>query len=112
MGRVSTLTLVRAAHTAIYLIMASAVFVVLYAAATGATGWWLWLALGLVGLETVVFVGNGMTCPFTALAVKYGADKDGAWDTFFPEPCTRHTLTVFGPLIALGVVGLLVRWAI
>lgn len=104
------LVLVRAAHTVIYVVMASAVFVVLYAAATGAQGWWLWTTLGLVVLESVVFVGNGMACPFTAWAVRYGADKAGAWDTFFPERCTRHTLTVFGPLIAIGAAGLIIRW--
>lgn len=90
--------------------MAFAVFVILYAAITGASGGWLWVALALVGVETVVFVGNGMACPFTALAIRYGADKAGAWDTFFPERCTRHTLTVFGPLIAVGVIGLILRW--
>jgi hypothetical protein len=103
------LALVRALHTAIYVVMAGAVFVVLYAGITGATGRWLWIALALVGVEVAIFAGSGMKCPLTAVASRYGARQ--GHDTFFPERLTRHTLTVFGPLIALGVALLAVRWA-
>ncbi len=102
------LTLVRAVHTAIYIVMASAVFVVLYAGITGAYGAWLWVAMGLVGVESVVFTASGMKCPLTAVAVRYGATKDGAFDTFLPERVTRHTFRVFGPLILIGLV--LIGW--
>lgn len=45
------LTLVRSVHTAIYLVMAGSVFVVLYAGITGVHGAWLWVAAGLVAVE-------------------------------------------------------------
>ena len=102
------LTLVRAVHTAIYVVMASAVFVVLYAGITGVHGLWLWVALGLVGVESVVFTASGMKCPLTAVAVRYGATRQGVFDTFLPERLTRHTFTVFGPLILVGLV--LIGW--
>ena len=98
------LAAVRAVHTAIYLVMASAVFVVLYGGLTGARGPWLWTAEALVGVESVVFVASGMKCPLTAVAVKYGATREGTFDTFLPERLTRHTLTVFGPLVVLGLI--------
>jgi hypothetical protein len=98
------LTLVRAVHTAIYVVMASSSLVVLYAGVTGAHGAWLWVAGGLVGVESLIFAASGLKCPLTAIAVKYGATKDGAYDTFLPERVTRHTFTVFGPLILLGLV--------
>ncbi|WP_332659525.1 hypothetical protein [Brevundimonas sp.] len=104
------LFVVRAAHTAIYVVMASATLVVLYAGVTGATGRWLWIALALVLLEAAVFGASGMKCPLTAVAVRYGATPEGAYDTFFPERFTRHTLTVFGPLMGVGVGLLLIRW--
>lgn len=96
------LTLVRAVHTAIYLVMASASFVMLYAGATGAHGPWLWWAASLVSVEIVVFTANGFRCPLTALAVKNGAARDGVADTFLPERLTRHTFQVFGPLIVVA----------
>ena len=104
------LILVRAVHTAIYIVMASASLVVLYAGVTGAHGAWLWIAGGLVAVESLVFAASGLKCPLTAIAVKYGATKEGAYDTFLPERLTRHTFTVFGPLILLGFVLLASRW--
>lgn len=104
------LAIVRAAHTTIYLIMVSAVLVVLYAALAGASGPWLWVAAGLVGVESLVFIASGCKCPLTAVAVRYGAGQDGLFDTFIPERITRHTFAVFGPLIALGFAALAARW--
>lgn len=105
------LAIVRAVHTAIYLVMASCILVVLYAGVTGTRGPWLWGAAGLVGIEVVVFAASGMKCPLTAVALRYGAGEDGLFDTFLPERLTRHTLRIFGPLILLGFGLLIARWA-
>ena len=102
------LTLIRAVHTAIYIVMACAILVVIYAGVTGAQGDWLWAALGLLGVETVVFAGSGMKCPLTAVVKRYGAKTVS--DTFLPERLTRHTLRMFGPLMLLGVALLAARW--
>ena len=110
MGENWRLALVRAAHTLIYIVMAGATLLVLFAGVTGASGRWLHAALALSLLEAAVFIGSGMKCPLTAVAVRFGATRDEAWDTFFPERCTRHTLTVFGPMLALGLALLLGRW--
>ncbi len=104
------LALVRGLHTAIYVVMATACFVVLLAGLTGWSGPWLWAALGLVMVEAVVFISAGMKCPLTALAIRYGATRDGAYDTFFPERCTRYTLRVFGPVIVIGLGLNGLRW--
>lgn len=98
------LRLVRAFHTVIYVVMASASFVLLYAGVTGAHGKLLWVAAGLVAVEVVVFTASGLRCPLTAIAVKNGADREGVSDTFLPERMTRHTFKVFGPLILLAFV--------
>lgn len=103
------LTLVRGLHTAVYLVMVSAIGILLYAGITGYTGPWLWLSLGLLGAESVIFVGNGFACPLTALAVRYGAEKGYAFDTFLPENVTRHTFRFFGTLMVIGLVLLIVR---
>ena len=103
------LALLRAAHTAIYVVMALSTLVVLYAGVTGAQGAWLWVAAGLIGAESVVFVASGMKCPLTAIAVRYGAGPGAIFDTFLPERLTRHTLRIFGPLVVLGFVLLALR---
>ena len=103
------LTIVRVLHTVIYLIMAVSALLVLYAGVTGASGPWLWVVIGLVIIESVVFVGSGMKCPLTAVAVRYGARRDGAYDTLFPDRVTRHTATVFGPIMVVGLILILAR---
>ena len=102
------LTLVRGVHTAIYVVMATSVFIVLYAGITGSRGVWLLVAGSLVGIETIVFIGSGLKCPMTAMAARYAADARVS-DTFFPERITRHTFRIFGPLIALGAALLAAR---
>ena len=104
------LVLVRGLHTAIYVVMAASVFVLLYAGVSGARGPWLWWALGLITVEIVVFVGNGMRCPMTAMVTRFDRAGNEISDTFFPKRITRHTLRVFGPLILLAFVLLAVRW--
>ena len=104
------LALVRGVHTAVYIAMVAAVFVLLYAGATAYAGPWLWVALGLLGAETAVFAGNGFKCPLTALAVRYGAEKGYAFDTFLPERATRYTFRFFGSLMGIGLLLLAARW--
>jgi hypothetical protein len=111
MSDVRLLAIVRTVHTAIYIAMVASIFVLLYAGATGYVSSWLWVALGLLAVETVVFVGNGMKCPLTALAVSYGAETGYAFDTFLPERVTRHTFSFFGSLMVFGLVLLALRWA-
>jgi len=102
---------IRGAHTVIYVVMAASTLSLDYAGLTGATGPWLWVVLALLAIETVVFVGNGFRCPLTALAVRYGAEKGYAFDTFLPERVTRYTFRVFGTLMVAGLVLLALRWA-
>lgn len=107
------LFLVRAVHSAIYLVMAVASLVVLLAGVTGMTGTWLWIALALVAIESLVFAAYGFKCPLTAVAVRYGASVDGgAFDTFLPDRITRHTFRIFGPIIVIGFALLVLRWAL
>lgn len=104
------LVLIRAIHTAIYLVMATSTFALVYAGVTGAQGVWLWVALILLAVETIVYLGNGMRCPLTALAVRYGAEKGYVFDTFLPERATQYTFNFFGTLMVVGLGLLLLRW--
>ena len=102
---------IRLVHTIIYVVNGTACFVMLYAGITGRTGTWLWVAVGLVALETVIMLANGIKCPISPYADRYGADKDGfIYDVFIPTFFTRYTFEFFTVvvLIALGFFGL--RW--
>jgi hypothetical protein len=104
------LAVVRLIHTIIYVVMAASTFVLLYAGISGQSGPWLFIAIGLLAIEVVVFVGNGFKCPLTALAVRYGAVRGYAFDTYLPESIMRHTFWFFTSLMVLGLVLLAFRW--
>lgn len=104
------LAFVRGIHTAIYVAMAASTFIVLHAGITGAQGEWLWVALALLGVESIVFTSSGLKCPLTALAVKYGAQTGHVFDTFLPERITRHTFRFFGTVMFIGLILLVARW--
>lgn len=110
MSNTQKLALVRLVHTAIYILMAASTFVLLYAGLSGRSGTWLYVALVLLVIEVVVFFGNGMRCPLTAIAVRYGADTGGVLDTFLPERITRNTFWFFGNVMMTGLILLVLRW--
>ena len=110
MCKQTALSIVRWGHTLIYGLMVAAIGILLYAGVTGYSGPWLWTSLGLLAAESAVFFGNGMRCPLTALAVRYGAEKGHAFDTVLPERLTRHTFHSFGTLTAIGAALVILRW--
>jgi len=105
-----SLAIVRTIHTVIYVVMACSTFILLYAGITASYGPWLYVALVLLVLESIVFAGNGMRCPLTKVAVKYGAKKGYAFDTFLPERFTRYTFRFFGTVMFAGLILLAARW--
>ena len=104
------LQLVRTAHTLIYAVMVAAIAVLLHAGITGCSGAWLWISLGLVAIEGAVFIVNGMRCPLTALAVRYGAETGHAFDTCLPERWSRYIFRVINTLAAIAILLLALRW--
>lgn len=98
------LAVVKVVHTVIYVVMALATIYVFVAGVTGRRDALVWAAVALVAVEAVVFVGNGMRCPLTALAKKYGDRGGYVGDTLFPEGCTRYTFRAFGTLYVVGLL--------
>lgn len=97
------LNLVRAAHSAVYIVMGVSAFTVLYAGVTGVRNTWVWVASVLLVAEAVVYIGNGWSCPLTTLEVKYGSKTGHAFDWLASERAMRYT---FRSLTVVAVVGL------
>lgn len=106
-----TLVVVRAVHTAIYVVMSAATVALLYVGLRGQHAVWLWIALPLLAGETLIFTASGFKCPLTAIVDRQAGPDSHVPDTLLPEAFTRHTLIIFGPLL-LGALSLVVvRWA-
>lgn len=57
--------------------------------------------------EGLVFWGNGMKCPLTALAKQYGDPKGYVGDIFLPEKIAKNTFRIFGTILVIGLLILL-----
>lgn len=110
-NHIEVVTALRGLHTLIYCVMALSTVVLLYVALTGHLLVALWVVAPLLAIETLVFTVSGLKCPVTALVDRYAGPAGPVSDTFFPQRVTRHTLTVFGPMLAIAFILLAARWA-
>jgi hypothetical protein len=105
-----TLFLIKLVHTVVFLVESTAILYILYSGLFNVGGRWLILAVTLALLETAVYVGSGLRCPLTGLAVRYG-DRTGGndliADLFLPSQAAALIPRVCGGLmvIGLGLIG-------
>ncbi len=105
----TALRLVRIVHTVVWVIF------VLCIGAIPVLGWLghfraaAWL-IGIVMVEVLVLVFNGMRCPLTGVAARYTADRRDNFDIYLPLWLARHNQAVFGTLYVLGALFTLGRW--
>jgi hypothetical protein len=100
----SKLAIIKLTHTAIWLIMASASFYILYAGITDTTTPMLWVSIGLLSLETLVLLANKWTCPLTPMARKHTAEQSDNFDIYLPLWLARHNKLIFGSIFAAGLL--------
>ncbi len=65
---------------------------------------------GIVFLECVVVVLNGMACPLTPIAARYTTDRRDNFDIFLPEWLARHNKSIFGGLYLIGLILVAAAW--
>jgi hypothetical protein len=65
--------------------------------------------VGVVAVEVLVVLVNGMKCPLTGIAGRYTDDRRDNFDIYLPEWLARHNKLVFGSLYFGGVVLTLLR---
>lgn len=104
-----SITTVKAAHSIIWVVMAAAVFYILYSGVTGVINEITYASLGLIIIEMIVLGLNKGACPLTNVAKNVKPDwKDGD-DIFLPTWLAVHNKAVFGTLFAIGVALVIYR---
>lgn len=99
-----TLTTIRVVHSAIFLVMLSAIGWLVATGITGRRDRSVALASGLVALESGVFLANAGVCPLTPLAEHYGARRGAVSDIFLPEALARTIPIWATPLVVIGII--------
>jgi hypothetical protein len=99
---------IRSIHTLAWAFFASAIILIPVAA-------WLeaWRAtlilIGVVTVECLILVANGMRCPLTPLAARYTEDRAANFDIYLPLWLARYNKQIFGPLFVAGILFSIVR---
>jgi hypothetical protein len=71
------------------------------------------LALGVVGVvlvEVLILIVNGLRCPLTGVAAKYTEDRRDNFDIYLPLWVARHNKLIFGLLFLGGTLFTLARY--
>lgn len=107
--RIDPLRAVKVVHTAVWAFFVACILAIPLLAALDRFRWAA-LFVGIVALEVVALVANGMRCPLTDVATRYAEETSANFDIFLPEWLARHNKSVFGSLYLAGIVFLLARW--
>jgi len=83
--------------------MSGCVVYTLYAGLTKASGWYPYLAIGLVCAEGAALFLNRGRCPLTTLALRYGAGRGSVTDIFLPGWAAARVFPVCTGLFVIGV---------
>ena len=94
---------IKCIHTAIWLVMASATFYILYAGITKTYNVLLFVSLFLITIETIILLINKWTCPLTPLARKHTSDTNDNFDIYLPNWLAKYNKMIFGSLFIIGL---------
>ena len=106
-----TLSAIKLAHTIIWGFFVACIVAVWVFAWSGEL-LYAALSIGIVLIEVVVLVFNGLHCPLTPIAARYTDDRRANFDIYLPEWLARQTKMIFGGLYTGGVILTLARWAL
>lgn len=103
------LTLVKSAHTVIWLFFNAIIFYSLYAVLTNRIDKLFWWCLALVAGEGLVLLIFRMQCPLTLVARKYSESNRDNFDIFLPNWLAKYNKLIYSIIMAAVVMILLYR---
>ena len=79
-------------------------FYLFYAVIANKIDNWVWIGLGLFGLEGIVLLVIKMKCPLTVLAAKETDSRADNFDIFLPNWLARYTKLIYSGLLAIVII--------
>ena len=105
----SSLRIIKAIHTLIWLFFNVVIFYFVYAVSTNNIDKWVWICLGLVALEGIILISFKNVCPVTHIARKYSGSKKDNFDIYLPEWLARNNKTIHTIIMLAGILILIYR---
>jgi hypothetical protein len=100
---------IKVVHTIVWGFFVACI-VAVWAFALGGEYTYAALAIGIVLVEIIVLVLNGLHCPLTPIAARYTDDRRTNFDIYLPEWLAGRTKVIFGTLYAAGIALTLASW--
>jgi len=101
--RRSALVGVKAVHSLLYFAIEYCMGYLIYAGLKGREDRRTAMAAGVVGGESLIFLGNRCRCPLTAVAEHLGAASGSVTDIYLPGFLASHLVLIHVPLLALAL---------
>jgi len=101
--RRSALVGVKVRHSLLYFATEFCMGYLIYAGLKGREGRRTAMAAGVVGGESLIFLGNRCRCPLTGLAEHLGAASGSVTDIYLPGFLASHLVLIHVPLLALAL---------
>ena len=113
MAKRGPLIAIKLLHTLVWVFFNVVIFYLLYAVVVDKIDRWVWIGLGVVGLEALVLALFKMACPLTVVALRY-ADPEpqpANFDIYLPLWLARWNKLIYGSIMLCIMLGLAWRLA-
>lgn len=103
------LILVKLLHTAIWIFFNVVIFYLLYAVIVNKIDIWVWICLGLIGLEVVILLAFRSVCPVTLIAERYSDSDRANFDIYLPHWLAKYNKRIYSVIVLIALVILVYR---
>ena len=100
---------IRILHTAIWIFYNIVIFYLLYAVTTNKIDKWIWIGLGLIGLEGLILLLFKKICPVTLIARRYSASTRANFDIYLPNWLAKYNKLIYSFIVLIILVILVYR---
>lgn len=102
----SSITVIKAVHSLIFLNMAASILYTLYSGLTNRVTRLTGFSIAAVIGEGIVLLSNEGRCPLTDMVEGLGADHGSVSDIFLPKPVADRIPVLFTPPFAVGLAAI------
>ncbi|HMT12679.1 MAG TPA: hypothetical protein PKA39_13770 [Ignavibacteria bacterium] len=96
-------------HTAIWIFFNIVIFYLLYAVVVNKIDIWVWISLGLIGIETLILLVFKRVCPVTLLAKRYSDSERANFDIYLPHWLAKYNQPIYSSIVMLAILILFYR---
>ncbi|MBT8080051.1 MAG: hypothetical protein KJO31_15845 [Gammaproteobacteria bacterium] len=109
MSATNQLVTIKAVHTVIWAIFATAILAIPFLAWADMYRHVIWIT-SFIMLEIIILAVNRWQCPLTGIAARYTDDRRDNFDIYLPLWLARHNKLIFGSLFVIGQAIVILKW--